>query len=167
MTNDNNRNLYRLRSIGRLVAFQAAYQEEIRAQVDRKLREQREAQATVRESEADYDPFAEPLDAFCDETQTNLTGSERAETLDFARRLYEGYRDRRAEVDATLDAALTGRTLARVDVVARSILRVAAYEIRFIKTPKAVVISQALELGKKFGEKETPRFLNGVLDRVD
>jgi N utilization substance protein B len=46
-------------------------------------------------------------------------------------------------------------------------LRVASYEIRFIKTPKAVVISQALELGKKFGEKETLRFLNGVLDRID
>ncbi|MBQ2851406.1 MAG: hypothetical protein IJE77_13070 [Thermoguttaceae bacterium] len=36
-----------------------------------------------------------------------------------------------------------------------------------MKTPNAVVISHALELGKKFGEKDTTRFLNGVLDRID
>ncbi|MBR4834375.1 MAG: transcription antitermination factor NusB [Thermoguttaceae bacterium] len=167
MTDDKKLSVYKLRSIGRLVAFQAAYQAEIREQADQNLRRQGEAQATVRETVAEYDPFAEPLDAYRAETKMFLTGAERSETLDFARRLFEGYRDRRAEVDALLDAALTNRTLARVDLVARCILRVAAYEIRFIKTPKAVVISQALELGKKFGEKETTRFLNGVLDRID
>ena len=154
MTDDKKTNVYKLRSFGRLVAFQAAYQEELNP-------------GSTERNWASHDPFAETLDAFCTETKTLLTGAERAETIDFARRLFEGYRDRRAEIDATLDAALTNRTLARVDVVARCILRVAAYEIRFIKTPKAVVISQALELGKKFGEKETTRFLNGVLDRVD
>jgi N utilization substance protein B len=154
MTDDKKNNVYKLRSIGRLVAFQAAYQEELNP-------------GSTERNWADNDPFAETLDAFCSETKTFLTGSERGDALDFARRLFEGYRDRRVDIDATLDAALTNRTLGRVDVVARCILRVAAYEIRFIKTPKAVVISQALELGKKFGEKETLRFLNGVLDRID
>ena len=154
MTDDKKLSVYKLRAFGRLVAFQAAYQEELNP-------------GSTERNWADNDPFAETLDAFCSETETRLTGAERAEALDFARRLFEGYRDRRVEIDAALDAALTNRTLARVDVVARCILRVAAYEIRFIKTPKAVVISQALELGKKFGEKETTRFLNGVLDRID
>lgn len=137
-----------MRSIGRLVAFQALYQEDMNPG------------STERN-------WNQTLEAYCVESKTTLTGDERVEVLDFAKRLFEGARDRRVQIDEIIENVLENRTLARVNVVERNVLRVATYEMRFLKTPKAVVISEALELGKKFGEKETTGFLNGVLDRVD
>jgi N utilization substance protein B len=49
--------------------------------------------------------------------------------------------------------------------VDRNILRLAMYELLFESaTPPAVVIDEAIEIAKKFGAEESPRFINGVLD---
>jgi N utilization substance protein B len=52
--------------------------------------------------------------------------------------------------------------LAAVD---RNILRLAMYELIYDRgTPHAVVIDEAIEIAKKFGAKDSGRFVNGVLD---
>ena len=52
--------------------------------------------------------------------------------------------------------------LAAVD---RHILRLAMYELMFeADTPHAVVIDEAIEIAKRFGAKDSGRFVNGVLD---
>jgi N utilization substance protein B len=32
--------------------------------------------------------------------------------------------------------------------------------------PARVTINEAIEIGKRFGAKETPAFVNGILDRI-
>jgi N utilization substance protein B len=54
--------------------------------------------------------------------------------------------------------------MARVD---RTILRIGTWELlREADAPRAVVLDQAVELGKAYGAQESSAFVNGVLDRV-
>lgn len=59
------------------------------------------------------------------------------------------------------------REIKDVDPIERSILRLAAYELRYrIDIPYQVVIDEALELTKTFGSVEGFKFINGVLDKA-
>jgi N utilization substance protein B len=52
-------------------------------------------------------------------------------------------------------------------VVDRNILRIALYElIEQPDVPVRVVFDEAIEIGKQFGTRETPQFINGVLDAI-
>ncbi len=47
-------------------------------------------------------------------------------------------------------------------VVDRNILRLALYElVEQIDVPARVVIDEAIELGREFGDAESPQFING------
>ena len=48
----------------------------------------------------------------------------------------------------------------------RNILRLGAFEILYTDTPSRVVINEAVELAKRYGAKQSPQFVNGILDRV-
>jgi N utilization substance protein B len=51
--------------------------------------------------------------------------------------------------------------------VDRTILRLGAYELAAeADTPAAVVLDEAVELAKRFGEADSPSFVNGVLDAI-
>jgi N utilization substance protein B len=56
--------------------------------------------------------------------------------------------------------------LARLALVDRNILRLAAYEMRTAAAPLKVVIAEALHLTQEFSSAESARFVNGVLDAV-
>jgi transcription antitermination protein NusB len=72
-----------------------------------------------------------------------------------------------ATLDAAIAAALTNWRFDRVAAVDRNILRVAAYELLHEpQTPSAVIIDEAVEMAKRFGEADSPAFVNGVLDAV-
>jgi N utilization substance protein B len=51
--------------------------------------------------------------------------------------------------------------------VDRNVLRLGAFELIFrTETPPAVVINEAVELARRYGTKDSPAFVNGVLDRI-
>jgi len=84
---------------------------------------------------------------------------------EFADRLLRGTLSRLAEIDAELGRQTTHWRLERLAAVDRNILRLAMYELMFEEgTPHAVVIDEAIEIAKKFGAKDSGRFVNGVLD---
>ena len=52
--------------------------------------------------------------------------------------------------------------MSRID---RNLLRLSLYEILFHpETPKNVIINESVEIAKKFGNDESPSFVNGILD---
>ncbi len=70
-------------------------------------------------------------------------------------------------IDAAIDRNLKGRTGSRVSPVARSLMRLAAYEILFDSEIDAPVsISEAVILAKKYATNEEASFINGVLSSV-
>ncbi|MEJ5260620.1 MAG: transcription antitermination factor NusB [Anaerohalosphaeraceae bacterium] len=55
----------------------------------------------------------------------------------------------------------------RLSMVDRSILRLGVYQLLFCPDiPEKVAINEAIELAKKYGGVQSPRFVNGVLDAV-
>ena len=63
--------------------------------------------------------------------------------------------------------AATHWRIERIAPVDRTILRLGAFELAEEKaTPAAVVIDEAVELAKRFGEADSPAFVNGVLDAI-
>lgn len=84
---------------------------------------------------------------------------------EFADRLLRGTLAKLAEIDEELGRQTTHWRLERLAAVDRNILRLAMYELIYeTGTPHAVVIDEAIEIAKKFGAKDSGRFVNGVLD---
>ena len=70
------------------------------------------------------------------------------------------------DIDNAISLASTNWGIDRMDKVALSIIRSATAELMGTSTPARVVISEAIELAKEFGAEKTPRFVNGVLDKI-
>jgi transcription antitermination protein NusB len=54
----------------------------------------------------------------------------------------------------------------RISKINIALLKLAIYEIKFKELPYKVVINEAVELAKKYGEDTSPNFINGVLASV-
>jgi N utilization substance protein B len=87
------------------------------------------------------------------------------ELIDFARSLVAGVRKHKSEIDQLLVARADNWTMERMAVTDRNILRLGAYEMLYGGTPERVAINEAVELAKRYGGKQSPHFVNGVLDR--
>jgi len=85
---------------------------------------------------------------------------------DFADQLLQGTLAHRDSIDKQLSQAASHWTLPRMPVTDRNVLRLAAYEILHFGTPGRVAVNEAIELAKRYGDKNSPRFINGVLDRL-
>ena len=90
----------------------------------------------------------------------------RSALTEFASALLLGTLEHREEVDQRLKQLATRWSLSRMPVVDRNILRLGGYEIMFGDTPDRVAVNEAILLAKRYGDKNSPRFVNGVLDRL-
>ena len=86
----------------------------------------------------------------------------------FCLALYDGVTSHLAEIDARISAASENWKLQRMAASDRNVLRLGAYEIAFApqSTPGPVALDEAIELARRYGSKDSPAFVNGVLDRV-
>ncbi len=70
-------------------------------------------------------------------------------------------------IDSAIDRNLKGRAGSRVSHIARSVMRLAAYEIMFDPEIDAPVsINEAVILAKKYSTPEEASFINGVLSTI-
>lgn len=90
-----------------------------------------------------------------------------ADEQHFALAIAKGIDGRREEIDGYIEQASKNWRLTRMPVVDRSILRMATGEMLLMKEiPASVTINEAVELAKRYGEKESRAFVNGILDRI-
>ena len=82
--------------------------------------------------------------------------------------LYDGVTRHLADIDARITAASENWKLHRMAVSDRNVLRLGTYEIAFADppTPGPVALDEAIELARRYGAKDSPGFVNGVLDKV-
>jgi transcription antitermination protein NusB len=81
--------------------------------------------------------------------------------------LVEAVTARRARIDELISTYSEGWTLDRMPPVDRNILRVAIYELLWNDgVPDAVAISEAVGLARDLSTDESPRFINGLLGRL-
>lgn len=83
-----------------------------------------------------------------------------------AQRYVDGTWGDRVALDAAIAAAATGWRLERMPAVDRNIIRLALYELRTGQTPVGVVVSEAVNLAKKYSTERSGAFVNGVLSKL-
>lgn len=93
--------------------------------------------------------------------------SEFFEGTDFARKLVATTVEHGAEIDTEIEAHAVDWSIQRITKVSLAILRLALCEILYYDDiPTGVSINEAVELAKKYAEKQDSRFINGVLGSV-
>ena len=95
-------------------------------------------------------------------------GAGQGETDDpFANNLLRGVVRRAPTIDELIKKHAEHWRMERMSAVDRNILRLAVYELLEKSAAPAVVIDEALEIGRRFSGDESARFLNGVLDAIE
>jgi transcription antitermination protein NusB len=94
--------------------------------------------------------------------------SEDPEALAFAAQLVTIVLGHIAELDALIEGAARNWRMARMAVIDRNILRLGAAQLLHCRAevPPKVAIDESIELAKHFGDDESGRFVNGILDRI-
>ncbi len=103
------------------------------------------------------------LDLFCLNFEKLISDDSRT----FFLMLVKGVKEHEAQLDTLLDDCSKNWKLSRMPAVDRNIMRIGVFElIKCPDIPSKVTINEALEIGKKFGSKESAPFINGVLDKI-
>ena len=90
------------------------------------------------------------------------------EVKTFANSLVLGTVNKGKEIDKVISERATNWQLERMAVIDRNILRFAAYELLFAdEIPPKVTINEAIDIAKRYGDSESGKFVNGVLDKIN
>ncbi|MCX5686725.1 MAG: transcription antitermination factor NusB [Candidatus Omnitrophica bacterium] len=86
----------------------------------------------------------------------------------FADQLVLGVSNNREAIDKLITSHTTNWQLKRMAVIDRNILRFATYELLYVEEiPPKVSINEAIDIAKRYGDKDSGKFVNGVLDSVN
>lgn len=114
--------------------------------------------------------FGQPLiieeDNFWDlalEDDKNLSEEDKL----FIEKTINGVKEHLDEIDKVIFSKITGRSMDRVFKVDLAILRIAVYELLYVRDLSyKVVANEAVEIAKKYGKDNSHSFINGILREV-
>ena len=93
--------------------------------------------------------------------------SSQEDVANFMKELVVSLIDKMEEIDKIIQKFSDHWVLDRMTVIDRNILRMGACELLFnFSTPPKVVINEAIDIAKKYGNEDSPEFINGILDKV-
>jgi N utilization substance protein B len=86
----------------------------------------------------------------------------------YALSIYDGVLGHLEEIDRGLSSSAENWKLHRMATVDRNVLRIGSFEMlhQADATPAPVALNEAIELARRYGSKDSPAFVNGVLDRI-
>ena len=89
------------------------------------------------------------------------------DVANFMKELVVSIIDKMEEIDEIIQKFSDHWILDRMTVIDRNILRIGTCELLFnFSTPPKVVINEAIDIAKKYGNEDSPEFINGILDKV-
>ncbi|HLO12672.1 transcription antitermination factor NusB [Neobacillus drentensis] len=79
-----------------------------------------------------------------------------------------GVVEHKEEIDKLIIENLEKWSMDRLATVDRNLLRIAAYELKFYRNeiPENVILDEAIEIAKIYGDDQSSKFINGVLSKV-
>jgi len=87
---------------------------------------------------------------------------------EFAGQLVKGVTENIKDIDAKIAKYATNWQIGRMAVIDRNILRMATFEMLYLSDiPAKVSINEAIDMAKKYGDKDSGKFVNGVLDKIN
>ena len=107
-------------------------------------------------------------ESFSPEIQSEIESQTQDSTVnEFIFDLIKGYFTHLTELDNAIKKIALNWGINRMGAIDRIILRLGAYELLFRSDiPPAVTINEAIDLAKKYGDKESGAFVNGILDKI-
>lgn len=114
----------------------------------------------------DMESAADPvvsLESFCRNNEDILTPTVKPFFMD----IVNGVMEELGRIDDLLNKYSKNWKTSRMPAVDRNIMRMAVFELlRRDDIPQSVTINEAVEIGKKYGSRDSGAFINGVLDRI-
>jgi N utilization substance protein B len=129
------------RHLGRIIALQTLYEQELRQDAEDKTFDVNEVLAR------NIERYKDMLD-----------------DVDFIKKLVAGVSKQAAQLDAVLQPVAPEWPIDQIARMDRIVLRIGLYELENeADVPPKVVINEAVELAKAFGGDNSSKFVNGVL----
>ena len=92
---------------------------------------------------------------------------EGKEEENYIKTIYAGINENKEEITTLISSNLKEKwTMDRISKINLAILELATYELIYSKLPYKVVINEAVELAKKYGEDSSNSFVNGILASI-
>lgn len=92
---------------------------------------------------------------------------ENPESIKYIKNCFKGINENIEEIKELVSKNLTDKwTIDRISKIDISILKLAIYEMIYTKVPYKVVINEAVEIAKKYGEDSSKFFINGILASI-
>ncbi|SQB97997.1 transcription termination protein [Helicobacter fennelliae] len=85
---------------------------------------------------------------------------------EFALCLFNGITQCLPQIDELIKSHLKEWDFSRLGRIEKSILRLGVYELIYTQTDTPIIINEAIELAKIYGEENAPKLINGVLDSI-
>ncbi|GLB58142.1 transcription antitermination factor NusB [Cytobacillus sp. NCCP-133] len=87
---------------------------------------------------------------------------------EFLNKLVTGVLQNKEMIDAEIRKYLEKWTLERLATVDRNLLRISAFELIYHRedVPANVVMDEAIEIAKLYGDEQSSKFINGVLSKI-
>lgn len=88
--------------------------------------------------------------------------------LGYITNVVNGVKEHEEELEEIISAHLKqGWSISRISKVSAAVMKIAVYEMKYVDdVPPKVAINEAVELIKKYGDEEEPKFVNGLLGAV-
>lgn len=96
-------------------------------------------------------------------------GNEKEKSvIEFTGQLVKGVSENIKEIDALITKYAVNWQIYRMAVIDRNILRISSFEMLYLSDiPPKVSINEAVDMAKKYGDKDSGKFVNGVLDKIN
>jgi len=98
---------------------------------------------------------------------------EREESKDLRKDQHEyllktmsGIKENLVEIDKIIIDNMEHWNIERLGIVERSLLRYSVYELIYTDIGKEIIVNEAIELAKLYGEEKSSEFVNGVLAKI-
>lgn len=92
---------------------------------------------------------------------------EKQEEVEYIKQVFIGIKENKEEILKLIENNLKEKwSVDRISKIDLAILEVAIFELVFSKLPYKVVINEAVELAKKYGDDNSKSFVNGILASV-
>jgi len=87
---------------------------------------------------------------------------------EFANSLVNGVIEKLSIIDDKITSCADNWQISRMAIIDRNILRMAAFELLFLnEIPPKVSINEAVEIAKRYGDVDSGKFVNGILDKIN
>ena len=109
----------------------------------------------------------EPADSSLKDFWSKSGNAINKDTHDFAEALVKGVCENLKAIDEIISKHTDNWNISRMAVIDRNIMRISVYEMLYRDDiPPNVSINEAIELAKKYGDVDSGKFVNGILDKI-